>query len=124
MDLHDTILKVNLAVEKLPFGDTEIVTVVTNADNPSEMCVYIDNGIYCIKLSFFDVDFDGKELLSNIDFNGLKLAFCDYEFNNHTRWFTPYWMIIELKQKYPDNYSGDLPDEIVNMIEGLRKQLL
>ena len=124
MDLHDTILKVNLTVEKLPFGDTEIVTVVTNADNPSEMCVYIDNGIYCIKLSFFDVDFDGKELLSNIDFNGLKLAFCDYEFYNHTRWFTPYWMIIELKQKYPDNYSRDLPDEIVNIIEELRKQLL
>ena len=124
MDLHDAILKVNLTVDKLPFGDTEIVTAVTNADNPSEMCVYVDNGIYCIKLSFFDVDFDGKELLSNIDFNGLKLVFCDYEFNNHTKWCTPYWMIIELKQKYPDNYSGDLPDEIVNIIEELRKQLL
>ena len=124
MLLDDVIKKVNLTVEKLPFGDTEIVTVVTNADNPSEICVYVDNGIYCIKLSFFDVDFDGKELLSNIDFNGLKLVFCDYEFNNHTKWCTPYWMIIELKQKYPDNYSGDLPDEIVNIIEELRKQLL
>lgn len=124
MLLDDVIKKVNLAVEKLPFGDTEIVTAVTNVDNPSEMCVYVDNGIYCIKLLFFDVDFCGKELLSHIDFNGLKLAFCDYEFNNHTRWCTPYWMIIELKQKYPDNYSGDLPDEIVNMIKELRKQLL
>lgn len=124
MDLHDTILKVNLAVDKLPFGDTEIVTAVTNANNPSEMCVYVDNGIYCIKLSLFDVDFDGKELLSHIDFGGLKLAFEDYEFSNHTKWCTPYWMIIELKQKYPDNYSGNLPNEIMDMIEGLRKQLL
>lgn len=124
MDLDDAILKVNLTVEKLPFGDTEIVTAVTNANNPSEICVYVDNGIYCIKLSFFDIDFDGKELLFHIDFDGLKLAFEDYEFSNHTRWCTPYWMIIELKQKYPDNYSGDLPDEIMDMIEGLRKQLL
>lgn len=124
MDLHDAILKVNLTVEKLPFGDTEIVTAVTNANNPSEMCVYVDNGIYCIKLSFFDVDFTGKDLLSNIDFDGLKLVFSDYEFNNHTKWCTPYWMIIELKQKYPDNYSGNLPNEIMDMIERLRKQLL
>ena len=124
MDLHDTILKVNLAVEKLPFGDTEIVTVVTNADNPSEMCVYIDNGIYCIKLSFFDVDFDGKELLSNIDFDGLKLKFSDYGFNNHTKWCTPYWLIIELKEEYPEHYSGQLPLEIQQMIRELRNQLL
>lgn len=124
MDLHDAILKVNLAVEKLPFGDTEIVTAVTNVDNPSEICVYVDNGIYCVKLSFFNVDFDGKDLLFLIDFDGLMLAFSDYEFNNHTKWCTPYWMIIELKQEYPDNYSGDLSDEIVNMIKELRKQLL
>ena len=124
MDLHDTILKVNLAVEKLPFGDTEIVTAVTNADNPSEMCVYIDNGIYCIKLSFFDVDFSAKTLLSNIDFNGLKLVFEDYGFSNHTKWCTPYWMIIELKEEYPENYSGQLPLEIQQMIRELRNQLL
>ena len=71
MLLDDVIKKVNLAVDKLPFGDTEIVTAVTNADNPSEMCVYVDNGIYCIKLSFLDVDITGKYLLSNIDFAGL-----------------------------------------------------
>ena len=124
MDLHDTILKVNLTVEKLPFGDTEIVTAVTNAYNPSEMCIYVDNGIYCIKLSFFDVDFSGKELLSNIDFDGLKLAFSDYGFNNHTKWCTPYWMIVELSGNYPDNYSGNLPPHIKEMIESLRKQLL
>ena len=124
MDLHDTILKVNLTVEKLPFGETEIVTAVTNADNPSEMCVYVDNGIYCIKLSFFDVNFSGKDLLTKIDFDGLKLAFEDYEFNNHTKWCTPYWMIIELKEEYPEHYSGQLPLEIKEMIEELRKQLL
>ena len=124
MDLHDTILKVNLTVEKLPFGETEIVTAVTNADNPSEMCVYVDNGIYWIKLSFFDVNFSGKDLLTKIDFDGLKLAFEDYEFNNHTKWCTPYWMIIELKEEYPEHYSGQLPLEIKEMIEELRKQLL
>lgn len=118
MLLDDVIKKVNLTVEKLPFGETEIVTAVTNANNPSEMCVYVDNGIYCIKLSFFDVNFSGKDLLTKIDFDGLKLAFSDYEFNNHTKWCTPYWMIIELKQEYPEHYSGNLPDEIVNMIEG------
>ena len=124
MLLEDVIKKVNLAVDKLPFGDTEIVAAVTNADNPSEMCVYVDNGIYCIKLSFFDVEFSGKELLSNIDFDGLKLVFKDYGFDNHTKWSTPYWMIIELKQEYPEHYSGDLPDELNDMIGGLRKQLL
>lgn len=124
MDLHDAILKVNLTVEKLPFGDTEIVTAVTNADNPSELCVYVDNGIYCIKLTFFDVDFTSKELLFHIDFDGLKLAFIDYEFNNHIRWCTPYWLIIELKQEFPENYSGELPFEIKQMISELRDQLL
>ena len=124
MDLHDAILKTNLTVEKLPFGDTEIVTAVTNADNPSEMCVYVDNGIYCIKLSFFDVDFSAKALLSNIDFRGLKLEFKDYEFDNHTKWCTPYWLIIELKEEYPEHYSGQLPLEIQQMIRELRNQLL
>lgn len=124
MLLDDVIKKVNLAVDKLPFGDTEIVTAVTNADNHSEMCVYVDNGIYCIKLSFFDVDFDGEELLSHINFDRLKLAFEDYEFSNHTKWCTPYWMIVELSGNYPDNYSGNLPPHIKEMIESLRKQLL
>jgi hypothetical protein len=112
MLLDDVIKKVNLAIDKLPFGDTEIVTVVTNANNPSEMCVYVDNGIYCIKLSFFDVDFDGEELLSHINFDRLKLTFEDYEFSNHTKWSTPYWMIVELSGNYPDNYSGNLPPHI------------
>ena len=124
MLLDDAIKKVNLTVEKLPFGDTEIVTAVTNADNPSEMCVFVDNGIYCIKLSFFDVDFSGKELLSSINFDGLKLTFEDYEFSNHTKWCTPYWLIIELKEEYPEHYSGQLPLEIKEMIRQLRNQLL
>ena len=124
MLLDDVIKKVNLTVDKLPFGDTEIVTAVTNADNPSEMCVYVDNGIYCIKLSFFDIKFSGKALLSNIDFNGLKLSFEDYEFSNHTKWCTPYWMIVELSGNYPNNYSGNLTPHIKEMIESLREQLL
>ena len=115
---------VNAAVERLAFGAAKIVIAVTDADNPKNVCVYIDNGTYSSKLTIEDTEFSGEELLGAIDFSGLKLAFDDYEFNNHTKWCCPDWMIHYLIGDYPrEHWEAERP-ETKQMIRDLRKELI
>ena len=107
---------VNSIIENHAFGTAEIVMAVTDASNSQNMCIYIDNGLYSNRLSIDSATFTGEELLRAIDFNGLKLAFRDFEYNNHSKWCCPYWLVLELKQEYPEHYSGQLPLEIKEMI--------
>lgn len=124
MLLEDFLPIMNSVVENLSFGTAQIVMAVTDARNSSNICVYTDNGIYSSKVSIENAEFTGEELLKSIEFNGLKLAFKDYEFDKHVKWTCPYWLILELRCEYPEHYSRDLPLEIKEMIESLREQLL
>lgn len=124
MLLEDFLPTMNSVIENLSFGSAEIVMAVTDATNPKNICIYTDNGIYSSMLTVENAEFTGKELLKAIDFTGLKLAFVDYEFDNHTKWCCPYWLILELQSEFPNHYSRDLSIEIEEMIESLREQLL
>lgn len=115
---------VNSTIENHSFGTAEIVMAVTDASNSKNMCIYIDNGLYSNRLSIDSATFTGKELLKAIDFKGLKLCFYDIQYSNHSKWCCPYWLILELKEEYPEHYSGQLPLEIKEMIRELRNQLL
>ncbi len=114
----------NSVVEKLPFGTAEIVIAVTDATNSENICVYTDNGFYCSKLTIENAEFTGCQLLESIDFEGLKLAFVDYEFDNHTKWCSPSWLIHYLIGDYPhEHWEAERP-ETKQMIRDLRKQLI
>jgi len=115
---------VNSTIENHSFGAAEIVMAVTDASNSKNMCIYIDNGLYSNRLSIDSATFTGKELLKAIDFKGLKLCFYDIQYSNHSKWCCPYWLILELKEEYPEHYSGQLLLEIKEMIRELRNQLL
>ena len=115
---------VNAAVERLAFGAAKIVIAVTDADNSENVCVYIDNGTYSSKLTIEDAEFTGKELLRAIDFTGLKLAFDDYEFDNHTKWCCPDWIIHYLIGDYPREHWESERPETKQMIRDLKKQLI
>ena len=115
---------VNSTIENHSFGTAEIVMAVTDTSNSKNMCIYIDNGLYSNRLSIDSATFTGEELLKSIDFKGLKLCFYDIQYSNHSKWCCPYWLILELKEEYPEHYSGQLPLEIKQMIRELRNQLL
>ena len=97
---------------------------VTSSKNPSEICVYVDNGTYCLQIRQENVEFTTQDLLIDIDFDGLKLAFRDKEFDNHTKWCTPRWMIHMLKETFPKSHWEAEDDETKNLIRWLRRQLL
>lgn len=116
--------KMNDVVENLPFGVAEIIIAVTDVNNPANICVYTDNGFYCSKVTIENAEFTGRELLESIDFDGLKLAFEDYEFDNHTKWCSPKWLIHCLIGDYPkEHWEAERP-ETKQMIRDLRKQLI
>lgn len=115
---------VNADVERLAFGAAKIVIAVTDVENPENICVYIDNGFYSSKLTIEDAEFTGRELLKAIDCTGFKLAFDDYEFDNHAKWCCPDWIIHYLIGDYPrEHWEAEKP-ETMQMIKELRNQLL
>ena len=124
MNRRESKQQVQNAIENLPFGEAQIVIAVTSSENPSEICVYVDNGTYCLQIRLDNVDFTGKDLLIDIGFDGLKLAFTDKEFDNHTKWCTPRWMIHMLKETFPKSHWEAEDDETKNLIRWLRRQLL
>ena len=124
MNLEESIEQVENAIEDLPFGKTQIVIAVTSSGNKSEMCVYVDNGIYCLQIRLSDVDFSSEELLESIGFDGLKLAFADKEFDNHPKWCTPRWMIYMIKGTFPKSHWEEEDEETKKLIKWLRMQLL
>ena len=115
---------VNSTIENHSFGTAEIVMAVTDASNSKNMCIYIDNGLYSNRLSIDSATFTGEELLKSIDFKGLKLCFYDIQYSNHSKWCCPYWLILELKEEYPEHYCKDLPLEIQQMVDELREKLI
>lgn len=124
MILQKSIEQVKSAIGDLPFGKTEIVIAVTNSEDESEICVYVDNGTYCLQIKLSDVDFSGEDLLKSIDFDGLKLVFTDREFDNHPKWCTPRWMIYMLKGTFPKSHWEEEDEETKKLIKWLRRQLL
>lgn len=124
MNLRESKKQVQNAIENLPFGEAQIVIAVTSSKNPSEICVYVDNGTYCLQIRQENVEFTTQDLLIDIDFDGLKLAFRDKEFDNHTKWCTPRWMIHMLKETFPKSHWEAEDDETKNLIRWLRRQLL
>ena len=124
MLLEKFIPKMNAVVENLQFGTAKIVIAVTDATNPANICVYTDNGFYCSKVTIENAEFTGRELLESIDFDGLKLAFEDYEFDNHTKWCSPKWLIHCLSGDYPKEHWEAERHETKQMIRDLRKQLI
>lgn len=115
---------VNTAVEKLPLGAAKIIIAVADVNNLENMCVYIDNGFYCSKLAIENAEFTGRELLESVDFDGLKLAFEDYEYSHHAKWCTPNWFVHYLIGDYPhEHWEAERP-ETKQMIRDLRKQLI
>ena len=124
MNLQESIEQVENAIGDLPFGKTQIVIAVTSSENESEMCVYVDNGIYCLQIRLSDVDFSREELLKSIDFDGLKLAFADKEFDNHPKWCTPRWMIYMINGTFPKSHWEEEDEETKKLIKWLRSQLL
>ena len=124
MNLQESIEQVENAIEDLPFGKTQIVIAVTSSGNKSEMCVYVDNGIYCLQIRLSDIDFSGEDLLKLIDFDGLKLAFADRQFDNQPKWCTPQWMIYMIKGTFPKSHWEAEDDETKNLVRWLRGQLL
>lgn len=124
MLLEKFIPKMNDVVENLPFGASKIMIAVTDATNPANICVYTDNGFYCSKVTIENAEFTGPELLKSINFDGLKLAFDDYEYSNHTKWCSPKWLIHYLIGDYPkEHWEAERP-ETKQMIRDLRKQLI
>ena len=124
MLLEKFIPKMNAVVENLQFGTAKIVIAVTDATNPANICVYTDNGFYCSKVTIENAEFTGPELLKSINFDGLKLAFDDYEYSNHTKWCSPKWLIHCLIGDYPkEHWEAERP-ETKQMIRDLRKQLI
>lgn len=124
MILQKSIEQVKSAIGDLPFGKTEIVIAVTNSEDESEICVYVDNGTYCLQIKLSDVDFSGEDLLKSIDFDGLKLVFTDREFDNHPKWCTPRWMIHMIKGTFPKSHWEAEDEGTKNLIKWLRDQLL
>lgn len=124
MLLENLIPKMNDVVENLPFGAAKIVIAVTDATDPTNICVYTDNGFYCSKVTIENAEFTGRELLKSIDFDGLKLAFEDYEYSNHTKWCCPNWLIHYLIGDYPREHWEAEKEETRQMIRDLRKKLI
>ena len=124
MILQESVEQIENAIGDLPFGKTQIVIAVTNSENESEMSVYVDNGTYCLQIRLDDVDFTGKNLLKSIDFDGLKLAFADRQFDNHPKWCTPRWMIYMIKGTFPKSHWEAEDEETKNLIRWLRGKLL
>ena len=124
MLLEKILPKMNVVVENLPFGTAEIIIAVTDATNPANICVYTDNGFYCSKVTIENAEFTGPELLKSINFDGLKLAFDDYEYSNHTKWCSPKWLIHYLIGDYPNEHWEAERPETKQMIRDLRKQLI
>ena len=123
MNRRESKQQVQNAIETLPFGEAQIVIAVSN-ENESEICVYVDNGTFCLQIRLDNVDFTGKDLLIDIGFDGLKLAFTDKEFENHTKWCTPRWMIHMIRGTFPKSHWEAEDDETKNLIRWLRGQLL
>lgn len=124
MNLRESKQQVQNATKNLPFGKAQIVIAVTSSENPSEICVYVDNGTYCLQIMLDNVEFTAQDLLIDIGFDGLKLAFGDKQFDNHTKWCTPRWMIHMLKETFPKSHWEAEDDETKNLIRWLRRQLL
>ena len=68
-----------------------------------------------IRIHFLDFD---------IGFDGLKLAFGDKQFDNHTKWCTPRWMIYMIKGTFPKSHWEEEDEETKKLIKWLRSQLL
>ena len=124
MNLRESKQQVQNAIKNLPFGKAQIVIAVTSSENPSEICVYVDNGTYCLQIMLDNVEFTAQDLLIDIGFDGLKLAFGDKQFDNHTKWCTPRWMIHMLKGTFPKAHWEAEDNETKNLIRWLKTQLI
>ena len=124
MNLRESKQQVQNATKNLPFGKAQIVIAVTSSENPSEICVYVDNGTYCLQIRLDNVEFTAQDLLIDIGFDGLKLAFGDKQFDNHTKWCTPRWMIHMLNGTFPKSHWEAEDNETKNLIRWLKTQLI
>ena len=124
MNLSESKQQVQNAIENLPFGEAQIVIAVTSSENESEMCVYVDNGTYCLQKKLDNVEFTAQDLMIDIGFDGLKLAFRDKEFDNHAKWCTPRWMIHMLRGTFPESHWEVEDNETKNLIRWLKTQLI